>query len=46
MRGELLLREDNYNRTFSNGGAGQRALAVDRALAAPQVRLARRAAAC
>ena len=32
MRAELLLREDNYNKTFSNGGAGRRTLAVDRAL--------------
>ena len=33
MRAELLLREDNYNKTFSNGGAGRRTLAVDKALA-------------
>ena len=32
MRAELLLREDNYNKTFSNGGAGRRTLAVDKAL--------------
>ena len=39
MRSELLLREDNYNKTFSNGGAGQRALAVDKAMAAQQVNI-------
>ncbi|KAK9810350.1 hypothetical protein WJX72_009243 [[Myrmecia] bisecta] len=36
MRGELLLREENYNKTFSNGGAGEKALAVDKALNAQQ----------
>ena len=39
MRSELLLREDNYNKTFSNGGAGQRALAVDKAMTAQQVNI-------
>ena len=39
MRSELLLREDNYNKTFSNGGAGQRALAVDKAVTAQQVNI-------
>ena len=33
---EMLLREENYNNTFSNGGAGRQKLAVDRAAASSQ----------
>lgn len=36
LRGELLLREENYNKTFSNGGAGEKTLSVDKALNAQQ----------
>lgn len=34
MRAEILLREENYNKTFASGGAGQRVLAVNKALSA------------
>ncbi len=36
LSGELLLREDNYNRTFANGGAGMRVLDVSQAMSAQQ----------
>ncbi|KAG1679463.1 hypothetical protein FOA52_007755 [Chlamydomonas sp. UWO 241] len=32
LRKELLLREDNYNKHFKNGGAGEKVLNVDSAL--------------
>jgi hypothetical protein len=34
LRAELLLREDNYNKHFRNGGAGEKVLAVGAALSA------------
>lgn len=37
LRAELLLREENYNKHFKNGGAGEKVLAVGAALNA-QVR--------
>ena len=36
LRGELLLREETYNRHFKNGGAGGRVLDVGAALAGPE----------
>ena len=36
LRGELLLREENYNKTFANGGAGERTLSVNKAISAQQ----------
>eukprot|EP00884_Botryococcus_braunii_P009725 jgi/Botrbrau1/18754/Bobra.0386s0077.1 len=37
IRAEVLLREDNYNKTFANGGGtGPSVLAVDRALTADE----------
>lgn len=36
MHGELLLREDNYNKTFTNGGAGVTVLNVSQAMNASQ----------
>ena len=36
LTGELLLREDNYNKTFANGGAGMRVLDVSQAMSAQQ----------
>lgn len=35
LQGEMLLREDNYNRVFRNGGAGSRVLDVGAAASAP-----------
>lgn len=32
MRSEMLLREANYNKTFSNGGLGERVLNVGAAM--------------
>eukprot|EP00198_Chlamydomonas_reinhardtii_P001640 XP_001690976.1 hypothetical protein CHLREDRAFT_188583 [Chlamydomonas reinhardtii] len=32
LRAELLLREDNYNKHFKNGGAGEKVLNVDMAM--------------
>jgi hypothetical protein len=32
MLQEMLLREDNYNNHFANGGVGKQVLGVDRAL--------------
>ena len=31
LQAELLLREDNYNNTFANGGAGKNVLNVGKA---------------
>jgi hypothetical protein len=36
LRGEMLLREETYNKRFSNGGAGARVLDVEAALGAEQ----------
>ena len=36
LKGEVLLREDNYNKTFANGGAGLRVLDVSQAMSAQQ----------
>lgn len=36
IRAEVLLREDNYNKTFANGGTGPAVLGVDRALTADE----------
>ena len=36
LNGELLLREDMYNKTFANGGAGLRVLDVSQAMSAQQ----------
>ncbi len=36
LRGEMLLREDNYNKHFANGGAGQRVLDVAAAMGSQQ----------
>ncbi len=36
IRAEVLLREDNYNKTFANGGTGPSVLVVDRALTADE----------
>ena len=36
LNGELLLREDNYNKTFAHGGAGLRVLDVSQAMSAQQ----------
>jgi len=33
---EMLLREDNYNSRFANGGAGRHKLAVDKAISSTQ----------
>lgn len=33
---EMLLREDNYNNRFANGGAGKQVLAVSRASSSAQ----------
>lgn len=33
---EMLLREDNYNNRFANGGAGRHKLAVDKAMSSTQ----------
>jgi hypothetical protein len=32
LRAELLLREENYNKHFKNGGAGEKVLSVGAAL--------------
>jgi hypothetical protein len=32
LRREMLLREDNYNKHFRNGGAGEKVLGVDAAM--------------
>lgn len=32
LRNEMLLREANYNKTFSNGGLGERVLNVGSAM--------------
>jgi predicted RNase H-like nuclease (RuvC/YqgF family) len=32
LHGELLLREDNYNKTFANGGVGMHVLNVSQAM--------------
>jgi len=32
LRREMLLREDNYNKHFRNGGAGEKKLGVDAAM--------------
>lgn len=34
IKAEVLLREENYNKTFANGGKGSSVLAVDSALSA------------
>ena len=36
LRREMLLREENYNKTFRNGGVGERVLGVDSAIGAQQ----------
>lgn len=32
LRAELLLREENYNKHFKNGGAGEKVLSVGAAM--------------
>ncbi len=36
LRNEMLLREDNYNKVFRNGGAGSKVLDVGNAMSAQQ----------
>eukprot|EP00892_Ulva_mutabilis_P012739 jgi/Ulvmu1/9838/UM056_0079.1 len=36
LHNEMLLREDNYNNRFANGGAGRHKLAVDKAMSSTQ----------
>jgi hypothetical protein len=36
LRNEMLLREDNYNKVFKNGGAGSKVLDVANAMSAQQ----------
>lgn len=40
LRAELLLREENYNKHFKNGGAGEKVLSVGAALNAQVVQQA------
>jgi len=39
MKAEILLREDNYNNTFANGGAGKSVLNVGKAMNATNVQM-------